>query len=134
MWEKIDRVTEIGQTDEPIETSEFPVYKPNCNLTTCRYNEDGKCENEEKRKECVEVSRKVLCLEKNFIGVIENTGQEIYGTVTKHYLEDAAKEFVRTFDVTRNIIDFGITSKLRLVAGEVIEVYKSDNCQRLIEY
>lgn len=34
-----------------------------CNFTTCRYNEDGKCENEGKRKECVEVSRKVLCLE-----------------------------------------------------------------------
>ena len=36
--------------------------KDNCNLTTCRYNENGKCTNEEKRKECVEVSRKVLCL------------------------------------------------------------------------
>ena len=33
----------------------------NCNLTTCRYNENGKCTNEKKRKECVEVSRKVLC-------------------------------------------------------------------------
>ena len=33
-----------------------------CNLTFCRYNADGKCTNEEKRKECVEVSRKVLCL------------------------------------------------------------------------
>ena len=32
-----------------------------CNLTSCRYNADGKCTNEEKRKECVEVSRKVLC-------------------------------------------------------------------------
>ncbi len=33
----------------------------NCNLTNCRYNENGKCTNEEKRKECVEVSRRVLC-------------------------------------------------------------------------
>ena len=39
--------------------------KPNCNLTTCRYNKDGKCTNEEKRKECVEVSRKVLCEDEN---------------------------------------------------------------------
>lgn len=31
-----------------------------CNLISCRYNADGKCTNEEKRKECVEVSRKVL--------------------------------------------------------------------------
>lgn len=34
-----------------------------CNLTTCRYNQSGTCTNEEKRKECVEVSKKVLCLE-----------------------------------------------------------------------
>lgn len=34
-----------------------------CNLTTCRYNQSGACTNEEKRKECVEVSKKVLCLE-----------------------------------------------------------------------
>lgn len=33
-----------------------------CNLTSCRYNADGKCTNEEKRKECVEVSEKVLCI------------------------------------------------------------------------
>lgn len=36
-----------------------------CNLTTCRYNKDGKCTNKEKRKECVEVSRKVLCEDEN---------------------------------------------------------------------
>ena len=34
-----------------------------CNLITCRYNKDGKCTNAEKRKECVEVSFKVLCLD-----------------------------------------------------------------------
>lgn len=34
-----------------------------CNLTSCRYNADGKCTNEEKREECVEVSRKVLCID-----------------------------------------------------------------------
>lgn len=33
-----------------------------CNLNTCRYNADGKCTNGEKRKECVEVSEKVLCI------------------------------------------------------------------------
>lgn len=41
------------------------MIKNNCNLTTCRYNANGKCENEEKRKECVKVSRKVLCLSEN---------------------------------------------------------------------
>lgn len=34
-----------------------------CNLTTCRYNQSGTCTNEDKWKECVEVSKKVLCLE-----------------------------------------------------------------------
>lgn len=35
----------------------------NCNLATCRYNQSSTCTNEEKRKECVEVSKRVLCLE-----------------------------------------------------------------------
>lgn len=35
----------------------------NRNLTMCRYNQSGKCTNEEKRKECVEVNKRVLCLE-----------------------------------------------------------------------
>lgn len=34
-----------------------------CSLTTCRYNKDNKCTNDEKRTECIEVSEKVLCVE-----------------------------------------------------------------------
>ena len=37
--------------------------KSNCNLTNCRYNADGKCTNEEKRKECVIVSKAVLMID-----------------------------------------------------------------------
>lgn len=33
-----------------------------CNLTSCRYNANGKSTNDEKRKECIEVSEKVLCI------------------------------------------------------------------------
>ena len=44
----------------------------NCNLTTCRYNADGKCTNEEKREECVEVSEKVLCIDKKTFRKIDN--------------------------------------------------------------
>ena len=33
-----------------------------CNLASCRYNADGKCANDEKRKECIEVCEKVLCM------------------------------------------------------------------------
>ena len=36
----------------------------NRNLTTCRYNENGKYTNGENRKECVEVAEKVLCVDK----------------------------------------------------------------------
>ncbi len=34
-----------------------------CNFSICRYNHNGACQNEEKRKECVGVSKLVLCLE-----------------------------------------------------------------------
>ena len=33
-----------------------------CNLASCRYNADGKCANDEKRKECIEVCEKELCM------------------------------------------------------------------------
>lgn len=33
-----------------------------CNLTSCRYNKDRECINDEKRKECIEVSENVLCI------------------------------------------------------------------------
>ena len=45
----------------------------NCNLTTCRYNKDNKCTNDEKRTECVEVSEKVLCVDKKIFRKIDNT-------------------------------------------------------------
>lgn len=35
-----------------------------CNLKSCRYNKAGACQNEEKRSECVDVSLKVLCLDR----------------------------------------------------------------------
>ena len=53
-----------------------------CNFTSCRFNAEGICENEEAREECVEMSRKVMCLdeevvrieldEKEFEGLIKN--------------------------------------------------------------
>lgn len=43
-----------------------------CNLASCRYNADGKCTNEEKREGCVEVSEKVLCIDKKTFRKIDN--------------------------------------------------------------
>lgn len=39
----------------------------NCNLTTCGYNNRNHCTNLEKRTECLEVSKKVLCEDSDFI-------------------------------------------------------------------
>lgn len=57
-FKPIDRAKEYGNKTDFVETSEFPNeptkhFINNCNLTTCRYKENGKCTNEEKRKECV---------------------------------------------------------------------------------
>ena len=43
-----------------------------CNLTSCRYNADGKCTNDEKRKECIEVCKKVLCIDKKTFRKTDN--------------------------------------------------------------
>ncbi len=50
----------------------YALKMNNCNLTTCRYNKDNKCTNDEKRTECVEVSEKVLCVDKKIFKKIEN--------------------------------------------------------------
>lgn len=34
-----------------------------CHVASCRYNKNCICQNEDKRKECVDVSMRVLCLE-----------------------------------------------------------------------
>lgn len=44
----------------------------NCNFTTCRYNENNCCTNCEKRAKCVEVSEKVLCVNKKTFRKIDN--------------------------------------------------------------
>lgn len=58
---------EITINDMPIskfvEKVNNAVENKDCNLTTCRYNKDRKCTNEENRKECVEAASKVLCIE-----------------------------------------------------------------------
>lgn len=107
----------------------------NCNLTTCRYNANGKCENEEKREECVEVSRKVLCLEINdndgFCGTVEKTGQMVHGEFEVHHCNGIPDR--RTFEVYGKLKDFSEISKMTLSTGEILEIYKADGSNRLIE-
>lgn len=67
-----------------------------CNLSTCRYNADGKCTNDEKRKECIEVSGKVLCIGKKTFRKIDNV---------KHIGNDDGKpiETSKFYDMTIGI-------------------------------
>ena len=53
----------------------------NCNLTTCRYNADGKCTNEEKREECVRVSKAVLSVDSYSLCGIDEYSTDVKPTV-----------------------------------------------------
>lgn len=49
---------------EFVETVNNAIDDSTCHLASCRFNDiNCKCISEEKRKECVEVSRKVMCLD-----------------------------------------------------------------------
>ena len=51
------KLYECFYKQEPIEPN-----NKKCNLTFCRYNTYRECTNDKERKECVEASRKVLCI------------------------------------------------------------------------
>lgn len=51
-------VSEYAKTDLRCTT-----MRNECHMASCRYNRNGICQNEDKRKECVDVSMSVLCLE-----------------------------------------------------------------------
>lgn len=59
-----------------------------CNLTSCQFNAEGICENEEAREDCVDMSRKVLCL------------NEL--VPEKHTKESLKELYDKCLDVTRN--------------------------------
>ena len=49
----------LGLTNEQF----LSLIEDNCHLVSCRYNKNSKCTDEDNRKECVAVSKLVLCLE-----------------------------------------------------------------------
>lgn len=57
-----------------------------CNFTVCRYNESGVCGNKVKREECIEVSRKVLCMEEENKSEEEKKYRDFLKTENKHYV------------------------------------------------
>lgn len=63
------------------------VLKMNdCNLTTCRYNKDNKCTNDEKRTECVEVYGKVMGIDVS-VDAVNEYAKSILGRYPKDNME-----------------------------------------------
>lgn len=91
-----------------------------CNLIFCRYNADGKCTNEEKREECVEVSEKVLCIDKK-------TFRKIYNV--KHIGDDDGKpiETSEFHDMTIGI-DISVDA-VNEYAKSILGRYPKDNME-----
>lgn len=57
-----------------------------CNLTTCRYNKDNKCTNDEKRTECIEVSGKVMSIDVS-VDAVNEYAKSILGRYPKDNME-----------------------------------------------
>lgn len=89
-----------------------------CNLIFCRYNADGKCTNEEKREECVEVSEKVLCIDKKTFRKIDNV---------KHIGDDDGKP-IETSEFHDMTIDIDISADaVNEYAKSVLGRYPENN-------
>lgn len=76
----------------------YSLYNNNCNLTTCRYNKSGTCTNEDKRKECVEVSEGDFGLSGFLKGeisppVVEIASDEIRKNIKQKIMSDIWEEF-----------------------------------------
>jgi hypothetical protein len=57
-----------------------------CNLTTCRYNKDNKCTNDEKRTECIEVPGKVIGIDVS-VDAVNEYAKSILGRYPKDNME-----------------------------------------------
>lgn len=89
-----------------------------CNLTSCRYNADGKCTNEEKREECVEVSEKVLCIDKKTFRKIDNV---------KHIGDDDGKP-IETSEFHDMIIGIDVSADaVNEYAKSILDRYPKNN-------
>lgn len=91
-----------------------------CNLTTCRYNKDNKCTNDEKRTECVKVSEKVLCVDKKTFRKIDNA---------KHIGDDDGKP-IETSELHDMTIDVDVSvDAVNEYAKSILGRYPKDNME-----
>lgn len=72
-----------------------------CNLTTCRYNKDNKCTNNEKRTECVEVSGKVMGIDVS-VDAVKEYAKLILGRYPKDNMEFSRALVMKILEETKS--------------------------------
>ena len=75
-----------------------------CNLTTCRYNTDGKCTNDEKRTECVEVSGKVMGIDVS-VDAVNEYAKSILGRYPKDNMEFSRALAMKILEETKTLVN-----------------------------
>lgn len=73
-----------------------------CNLTTCRYNKDNKCTNEEKRTEYIEVSGKVMGIDVS-VDAVNEYAKSILGRYPKDNMEFSRALAVKIIEETKSL-------------------------------
>ena len=73
-----------------------------CNLTTCRYNKDNKCTNDEKRTECIEVSGKVMGIDVS-VDAVNEYAKSILGRYPKDNMEFSRALEVKIIEETKSL-------------------------------
>lgn len=75
-----------------------------CNLTTCRYNKDNKCTNDEKRAECVEVSEKVMGIDVS-VEAVNEYAKSILGRYPKDNMEFSRALAMKVLKETKSLVN-----------------------------
>lgn len=88
-----------------IQLAEWGVLKMNdCNLTTCRYNKDNKCTNDEKRAECVEASGKVMGIDVS-VDAVNEYAKSILGRYPKDNMEFSRALAMKILEETKTLVN-----------------------------
>lgn len=75
-----------------------------CDLTTCRYNKDNKCTNDEKRTECVEVSGKVIGIDVS-VDAVNEYAKTILGRYPKDNMEFSRALAMKILEETKALVN-----------------------------
>lgn len=75
-----------------------------CNLTTCRYNKDNKCTNDEKRTECIEVSGKVMGIDVS-VDSVNEYAKLILGRYPKNNYEFSRALAMKILEETKALVN-----------------------------